>query len=92
MLNETFFADNADDLDVADRAGRIDIDDLVDMIADETYKTALTNPTEGYDVSKAEQYVRDLHEHTPAWWRIELSTEHVTPRAALSTVCRPGQA
>ncbi len=78
LLNEMFFADNADELDVADRAGRVEVDELVDLIANQTYEEAQAYPVDGYNPSDVEQYVRDLHEHTPAWWRIELSTEHVT--------------
>lgn len=76
LLNEAFFAGNADRLDVADRAGRINVQEPIDLIAEETLAIASEIVTQGYDPLKAEDLVRELHLRSPAWWRIDLATEH----------------
>jgi hypothetical protein len=76
LLNEAFFAGNADRLDVADRAGRISIDEPTDLIAEETLFVASGTVIEGYEPAWAEDYARELHRRLPAWWRIDLATEH----------------
>lgn len=76
LLNEAFFAGNADRLDVAGRAGRINIQEPIDLIAEETYTIASGTVAQGYDPTKAENLVRELHQRSPAWWRIDLATEH----------------
>ncbi len=76
LLNEAFFAGNADRLDVADRAGRIRVQEPIDLIAEETLAIASEIVAQGYEPSKAEDLVRELHLRSPAWWRIDLATEH----------------
>ena len=78
LLNETFFAGNADTLEVADRAGRIHVKEPIDMIAEQALSIASAYPAQGYDPAAAEDYVRDLSLRSPAWWRIDLSTEHTS--------------
>lgn len=76
QLNQAFFADNADRLDVADRSGRVNIDQPVDIIAEEASRTATPSTSPDYDPASAEELARELHDRAPAWWRIDLSTEH----------------
>lgn len=78
QLNQAFFGDNADRLDIADRSGRINIDEPIDTVAEEVARTAAPNDVPDYDPASAEQLVRELHRRTPAWWRIDLSTEHTS--------------
>ncbi len=76
QLNQAFFGGNADRLDVADRSGRVNIDRPVDIIAEEARRTAMPSTSPDYDPASAEELVRELHDRAPAWWRIDLSTEH----------------
>lgn len=76
LLNDAFFAGNADSLDVGDRAGRVNIQEPTDLIAEEASSIASVNHPTTYDPASAEDYVRALYLRSPAWWRIDLSTEH----------------
>jgi hypothetical protein len=78
QLNQAFFGDNADRLDVADRSGRINVQEPVDIIAEDARQTAAPSDMPDYDPASAEELVRELHDRAPAWWRIDLSTEHAT--------------
>lgn len=78
QLNQAFFADNADRLDVADRSGRINIDEPIDIVAEEVLRTATPTTAPDYDPASAEELVRELHGRAPAWWRIDLSAEHTS--------------
>lgn len=78
QLNQAFFAGHADRLDVADRSGRVNIDEPTDIIAEEAYQTATPTTAPDYDPASAEELVRELHSRAPAWWRIDLSTEHTS--------------
>ncbi len=78
LLDEAFFAGNTHRLDVAGRAGRINVQQPTDLIAEETQAIASSSSRQGYDPTSAEDYVRELHLRTPAWWRIDLATEHTS--------------
>lgn len=78
LLNQAFFADNADTLDVAGRSGRVTVTDITDTIAEETTATAppLNDPL--YQPTTAGDMVRSQMQRLPAWWRIDLATEHLS--------------
>ena len=78
QLNEAFFAGRADRIDVADRSGRVNVQEPIDMIAEEALSVASSTRALGYDPDTAEDYVRDLYCRAPAWWRTDLSTEHTS--------------
>ncbi len=68
LLNEAFFADNADGLTIEDRSGRVTVDAPTDTVA-----VAAELINEGSDALIYEQALR-----SPAWWRIDLATEHTS--------------
>ncbi|GAB4107963.1 MAG: hypothetical protein Kow00105_12880 [Phycisphaeraceae bacterium] len=76
QLNQTFFASNADTLVITDRSGRINVNEPIDLISDETYQSAGSLDDPAYDPASAEAMVRELHRYAPAWWRIDVSAEH----------------
>jgi hypothetical protein len=76
LLNQAFFAGNASRLDIADRSGRIDVQEPIDLVANQTLDTAVESTSPRYDPATAQQAVRDFARRAPAWWRIDLSTEH----------------
>jgi hypothetical protein len=77
LLNETFFAGNADSLEVdADRSGRVRVDEPTDIIAQEVLAIAPRSLDPLYDPQVAEGLVREHALRSPAWWRIDLATEH----------------
>jgi hypothetical protein len=78
MLDDTFFGGNADALDVAERAGRVNVSEPLEILAEEITAIAGSGAPTGYEPSSAEDYVRALHRRAPAWWRIDLSTQHRT--------------
>lgn len=78
QLNQIFFGDNADRLEVADRSGRINIEEPVDIIAEAAHLAATPTTVPAYEPASAEELVRELHSRTPAWWRVDLSTEHIS--------------
>lgn len=78
LLNEAFFAGNASRLDVADRSGRVDVVEPIDIVADEARALAVESNSPRYDPSTAQQTVRDLAGRAPAWWRVDLSTQHTS--------------
>jgi len=76
LLKEAFFAGNADSLVVADRSGRVRVDEPVDLVADQTLANAPDSTDPRYDPQVAEDLVRAQALRSPAWWRIDLATEH----------------
>lgn len=77
-LNEVFFAGNASSLDVEDRSGRIDIAEPTDLVADAATQIALTLDYPAYSPDVAGELVRERHDRSPAWWRVDLATEHTS--------------
>jgi hypothetical protein len=78
LLNEAFFSGNASQLDVADRSGRINVQEPTDLVAEATLSIAAEVTAPGYDAASAEDLVEEMHLRSPAWWRVDLSTEHTS--------------
>jgi len=76
LLNEAFFAGNADSLDISDRSGRVRVDEPTDLVAEQTLINALALNDPKYESRVAEDLVREQARRSPAWWRIDIATEH----------------
>ncbi len=78
MLDQAFFAGNASDLSVADRAGRVNISEPSDLVADSARGIAPPSDSPVYDPDVAGDMILARHLRSPAWWRIDLATEHTS--------------
>ncbi len=78
LLNQAFFAGNASKLSVTDRAGRVNITEPTTLVADAA--TDIANPSDlpNYDPQVAGDMVQSRHLRSPAWWRVDLATEHTS--------------
>lgn len=78
LLDEAFFAGNASDLSIADRTGRIRVTEPMQLIADAATNTAFPSDTPAYDPQAAGDLADARHARSPAWWRVDLATEHTS--------------
>jgi len=78
LLNEAFFAGNAERVEVGGRAGRVRVSLITDLVAEEAALRAPVSVFPHYDPESADQMVRDRARSLPAWWRIDLETEHTS--------------
>jgi len=78
LLNQAFFASNASDLSVASRAGRVNVSEPTDIVADAATGIAPPSDIPAYDPVVAGEMVEQRHLRSPAWWRVDLATEHTS--------------
>ncbi len=78
LLNQAFFAGNASGLTVADRAGRINISEPTEIVASAATEIAPPSDIPAYNPDAAGEMVRQRHDRSPAWWRVDLATEHTS--------------
>jgi hypothetical protein len=78
LLDQAFFAGNASNLSVTSRAGRINITETSDLVSNAA--TDIANPSDYpvYNTGSAGDMVRARLQRSPAWWRIDLATEHTS--------------
>ena len=77
LLNEAFYASDADAVDVQDRSGRVTADGPTDLIADQVLMEVAPLESPRYDPQVAADLVRTQALYGPAWWRVGLSTEYL---------------
>lgn len=78
LLNQAFFAGNASELDVEDRAGRINVSEPTDIVASAAMSIASPSDIPAYSPDVAGEMIEQRILHSPAWWRVGLATEHTS--------------
>jgi len=78
LLNQAFFAGNASELSVEDRAGRVNVNEPTDLVAQAATDIAQPSDAPAYDPQIAGELVEQRNRRSPAWWRVDLATEHST--------------
>ncbi len=78
LLDQAFFAGNASDLDIAERSGRVHVSETTDLVTEAVLDIATRSDTPEYEPQSAADMVEARHLRSPAWWRIDLATEHTS--------------
>jgi len=78
LLDRAFFAGNASSLAIADRAGRINVTEPTEMVVQAVLDIATRSDDPVYEPQAAADMVEARLLRSPAWWRIDLATEHTS--------------
>jgi len=78
MLDQAFFAGNASSLSIAQRAGRVHVSEPTELVTEAVLDIATRSDDPVYEPQSAADMIEARHLRSPAWWRIDLTTEHTS--------------